>query len=674
MKDEIRPDALIKVINTEPKDEGLKNIPVTPGNYRKFKGKSSNLPRGIFWGVTGLVVLFVGGFIVSFYAFRGKVIGLISGNIVTIRAGVEDLRNLDPKSAEAKFSSLQGMSGSDPGVLFDNLGSLFRGGGGAIASFADLGKQLALLSSQLASSESAAADFFVGGKGGALVGVLDGLRDTVSAIDADSNNLSSAASFVGGFSSLGAGDFYLSLKTQIEGAKKFLDAFVPWLSDPRTHHILVLLQNPSEIRPAGGFLGSYADVTLSGGDITDVSVHDVADVDGAFNKKVIPPKPLQLEVTRWRPADANWFFDFSASAYKTIAFFEASDLYAKTSTTFDGAIAISPKVVRDLLSLIGPISVGKPATTFTADNFLVQIQKIVQNGQSDSATYPKQIVKDLSGALLAKLSSSTDETAKQNILNMAFDWVSKKDVMAYFKDPAFEEFFNTYGASGAAYELPQKFNGDYLAVVDANIQGGKSDLYVSSTIALTSQINADGTLGNHLVITRKHNGNKSPYWWYKVTNQDYLQLFVPDGTTLANAAGGTEKKISAPIDYAKNGYSTDPMVVTIEATEQTLFGYPGINWHEEGGKRVFATWATVKSGESKQFSFDYSHRLFLPPADGVKYQFVFEKQAGTNRHYSYEINAPLGFVFAENRLPSFEYKSDDPPGRLIIDLTLEKLQ
>jgi len=88
---------------------------------------------------------------------------------------------------------------------------------------------------------------------------------------------------------------------------------------------------------------------------------------------------------------------------------------------------------------------------------------------------------------------------------------------------------------------------------------------------------------------------------------------------------------------------------------------------------VFTTWSTLKAGDSTNISFDYSHRLFLLPAEGVGYQFVFEKQAGTVRNYVFDINAPLGYQFAENGISSYEYKSDDMPGRVIINLTLAKL-
>ena len=59
--------------------------------------------------------------------------------------------------------------------------------------------------------------------------------------------------------------------------------------------------------------------------------------------------------------------------------------------------------------------------------------------------------------------------------------------------------------------------------------------------------------------------------------------------------------------------------------------------------------------------------------DGVVYQFVFEKQSGTARHYSFAVSAPVGFVFKETNSPAYTYETDDPPSRLILNLTLEKI-
>lgn len=671
--DDVRPEGVIKALKTEPEDKGLKDIPVTPANYRKFEGETphASVPKAVYWAAGALGALLVAGFFVSASIVKGRITGSLAENLGTLRAGVEDLQNLDPESASHEFSSLKNPA-TDLGSFMNIAGFLFKGGADAIGAFSELSGRLTDLSGELASLQAGVFDLMTTGKGDMFIAQLDGIRTTIDAIDAASAKLSDASAFAGGFSALGSGDFYMSLKSQMESSRRFLAAFIPWFSDPAPHHVLVLLDNPSELRPGGGFLGSYADVTIASGSIQNIAVHDIADADLAFTKKIIPPKPLQAIVAKWRPADANWFFDFPTTASKTISFFEATSLYANTSTTFDAAIAVSPRVVSDLLGVTGPITIGKPSTTFTAGNFLEQVQKIVQNGQATDATYPKQVLRDLSGAIFARLASSTPDD-RQTLLATMLDWIGKKDVMVYFKDPDLERFAREYGASGAVYDLPQKFNGDYLAVVDANVGGGKSDLYVSSTVTYSTQINGDGTLSSHVAVTRKHLGNKSQYWWYKTPMQDYLQLFLIDPSTPTNASGGIAKKIAAPTNYMKGGYLTDPLVTAIEGTEETIFGYPTIAWHLDEGKRVVTTWLTAKPGATASFSFDYSHRLFLPPAEGVEYQFVFERQAGASQHYEIDINAPLGYAFKENGIASYSYVTDDIPGRLVVDLTLTKL-
>jgi hypothetical protein len=681
-EEQIQPEKLARVIKSEKPGDGerLKDISVTPENYKKFKGEQrNNVPRTIIWAVVGLAILFVGGFVISFYVIKEQVKKTISAQVITLQAGVADLQNFDPQAAQQQFSLLGSSSTPSLGVVLGIFGSLFQSGQGAIAAFTDLAKQLALLSEEAGSLESGVIDFAnvanatstvnatgtPSGNGTDLVTSLTNIRDTLTAIDTDTNSLSGT---------IGHADLYLPLKSKIEGAETFLNEFIPWLASSTPHHVLVLLQNPSEIRPGGGFLGSYADITIASGTIANITVRDVADVDVGFTPKIIPPKPLQLEVNNFRPADANWFFDFPTSASETIDFFQESKLYAASSTTFDGAIAVSPAIVSDLLSITGPLKIG--TTTFTADNFLVQIQNIVQQGQAQhmlgQATYPKAVLEALSQQLFQNIASSTP-AQKQQLLSVALDWISKKDVMAYFKDPDFENFLMNYGAAGDVYQLPQAFNGDYLAIVDANIRGDKSDLYVSQKVTLDTEINADGTITDDLTIDRTHNGNQSPYWWYQTTNQDYLQLFVPDGASLTNETGGIQKTVPPPINYARSGYSTDPLVEAIESSIQSLFIYPAVTTHEESGKEVFATWSRVAKGQSTTLEFDYTHRAFLPPVAGTQYQFVFEKQAGTSRSYDWEIDAPLGYVFAENGIASYEYISDDPPGRLIINLTLQKI-
>ena len=673
------PPELVREIKSSTKKRFFRNLsPSVIVKREEIGRKNPRLPRGIWWGIVGLAVFLVVGFAVSFFMLRRNISDEISSRADLFRAGVADLQNGDPSLAEQQFTAI---SESNNGLasFAGQLGFLFQGGARTITAFIDATKQFAQLSQELAALEDDTFHLWSGRGQSNVIAHLEGLRATLAAITTDGEELSSVMPSLANL--LGGGNNYLTLQIQSEGIQKFLDVFIPWLSAPAPHHILIMLQNPSEIRPAGGFLGSYADVTIASGTIADVSVHDIADVDTAFALKVVPPKPLQLEVSRFRPADANWFFDFSMSASETLAFFNTSQLYASTTSAtstmpapqsyFDTAIAVSPKVVEDLLGVTGPITVSSTKTTFTADNFLVQVQKIVQAGQASSVTYPKQVLRDLMAGLSMRLASSTSADW-QSIIAMASNWAAGKDIMAYATDPNIENFLKSYGVAGDVYALPQNFNGDYLALVDANVNGGKSDFSIAEKVTWTSQIGADGTLTDNLIVSRKHNGNTSPYWWYRTQNQVYLQAFVPPGSLLTNESGGLSEKISPKVNYAASGYSTDPMVLSVESSTRTLFSYPAVTEHQEDGKTVFATWLVVKAGSSAQLSFDYTHSAFIPPAPGVVYQFIFEKQAGTNRSYALEVDAPLGYQFEETGLSSWTYKSDDFPGRMIVNLTLEK--
>jgi hypothetical protein len=644
--------------------------------FSKTAKTEKGLPRGIAWGVAGLILLFVGSFGYLLYA---TLLNRVSQSVVSdanrLRAGVENLRNLDFKSAEEVFSS----TGDGPGFTLDGvinqLKPFFRTTAELTDSFKKISSSGIGLAKETAFFQNEFLDAFLGQRGPDILGHLRATENFLADFVHETDSLVAHAVSFEQVPSGTVRDAYFPLKLDIAKLQNFLAVLTDWLGADSPRHVLLMFQNPSEIRPGGGFLGSYADVTLVQGGLGGVDVRDINDSDRELKENIIPPKPLQAVVTRLRAADANWFFDFAESAGQVVKLMEASELYKGTSTppvTFDAAIAISPKVIEDILAVIGPIELKKEKLVFDSKNFLEEIQQQVQLGQATRATYPKAILKELSTEMFAKI-RLLDEEQRREMISLAESWTVKKEIMVYAKDEALERFLEGAGAAGTLYAPAANFEGDYLAVVDANVGGGKSDIYVSQDVLLQSQISASGTVADHLVIRREHRGNTAKYSWYKLPNEDYLQVFIPPGSTLTNTQGGAAKTIYPAANYAKNNYVNDPAVGAMNSSTQKLFNYPSILRREEADREVLATWSEIKAGEKAEIVFDYTHRLFLEPTDGAVYQFVFEKQAGTKRHYKFEIGAPVGFKFQENDLPVYEYESDDPPGRLTIDLTLKSI-
>src|SRR3990167_8904101 len=73
-----------------------------------------------------------------------------------------------------------------------------------------------------------------------------------------------------------------------------------WLGSEEPRRIAVLLQNPSELRPGGGFIGSYTELVIRKGSLESMEVRDINDPDRELTVKIIPPRPLQGLASRWR--------------------------------------------------------------------------------------------------------------------------------------------------------------------------------------------------------------------------------------------------------------------------------------------------------------------------------------------------------------------------------------
>lgn len=638
-------------------------------------------------------IIFAGWLFSNFHTAKRNLTDSAGATTEKFKSAVEDLKSLRPEEAQKKFSDIeQSLRLESLSDAVSKFTPLFGGGVKVIAGLQKLAGEGAIVAKGADFLTSNFLNLFINKRGEEILRHLESVEKALSEIDNASKNLSSETEELRSIMP-GAADIYLPLRFDLGRFNGFLSALVSWLKlDSR--RLFLMLQNPSELRPTGGFLGSYAEVLIKNAGLENVDVYDINDIDRELGLKVVPPKPLQAIVTSWRTADANWFFDFPRSAEQVLTFAESSSLYNVSGTKFDGAIAASPKILEDILSLTGQLELPQSKIKLDSKNFLIELQKIVQQGQAQTrstgstgspqagsgqaATYPKKVLKELTPLLLERL-ANLDDVKKREIFGKVQDWILKRDLVFYLREPQLQKFLGEYGMTGAVYDLPQDFQGDYLAVVDANIGGGKSDLFVKSDVSLESQIQSDGTVSNHLVVSREHQGNKSSYWWYKVINQDYLQIFTSPASQLINFRGGIDKSVKPPVNYEKSGYLPDSYISELESQTEKIFNYPAVSAHDESGKRVFATWSKVSAGKKTQIIFDYKHRLFLPPEPGQTYQFIFEKQAGTKRHYKFELSAPVGFRFRENGLPVYEYETDDlstqagPPGRLVINLTLEKI-
>ncbi|MCR4260802.1 MAG: DUF4012 domain-containing protein [Candidatus Colwellbacteria bacterium] len=453
-------------------------------------------------------------------------------------------------------------------------------------------------------------------------------------------------------------------------AEKSLGSIAKFLGADSPKRLVLLFENPSELRPNGGFAGSYGELVLEKGSVKSLVVNDIYYPDKFLPLKVVPPVQLQPVTPNWGARDTGWFFDFAKSSENLLEYLEASSIYSKENIKFDGVVAINVRVIGDLLNVTGPIEIPEYGLVLDHRNFLSELQREVEANKVPGEN-PKKVLSFAAPKLIEALGNIGGNSS--NIMDVFVSRARNKDIQMFFKDETMQSLSSDLRLDGGVYQEADNFVGDYLALVNTNIAGGKTDIFVDQMAVLKSELGLDGTIKNNLTVTRLHKGQNETDPWYNHLNQNFFKIFVPLNSVLIRLEGGESKEIIPKLNYAISGYETDPDVAEIENTLLLFQPFSGgyAEQYIESGKRVFATWFNVSPGESGILKVQYS-----PPSvsinGGQVFTFVLDKQSGSEMDFEYAIVAPAGYYWSESGNDIFRYKTDSVPARLELKLTLQE--
>lgn len=408
-----------------------------------------------------------------------------------------------------------------------------------------------------------------------------------------------------------------TFRTAAADALGFFKFLMSALGDDNPRKYLILFQNNSEIRATGGFIGSFARLDFFKGRVEKFYVNDVYNIDGQLQVNVIPPRPLQKITGAWSFHDANWFFDFPASAKKLAWFYEKTG-----GPTVDGIFTLTPSVLEKILTLTGPIALANFNVTLSADNVVDSLQYKVERDFDREKNQPKTIVADLAARLMERF-HALDALGWSKLARVMLTALAEKDMLMWFSDPAQEQFVTDQGWAGAVRNAPK----DYLAVVNTNLNGYKTDRVIAQTIDHEAQVQPDGSVIDTLTITRTHLGGREPFDWYNRVNSDYLRVYVPFGSQLIAMKGATPERYKPPLDYAHLPFITDPDVVRQEVPLKNAPAV-GADVFEEAGKTVLGNWVYVSPGYTATVQYRYKLPFALDADKGDTYSLFIQKQPG----------------------------------------------
>lgn len=375
---------------------------------------------------------------------------------------------------------------------------------------------------------------------------------------------------------------------------------------------LILFQNNNELRPTGGFIGSYARVDFEGGKLKRLEVNDIYAIDGQLSLHVEPPKEIKEDLGQkdWFLRDSNWESDFPTAAR------QAEWFYTKeTGLRADGVVALDLKAVENLLAVMGPLDIADYNEKVTADNLFATAITHAETNFFPGSQAKKNFLTALANQLFDKLFFLPNQNWPGIVASLGKS-LEQKHLMIYLDDPKLFSYVASQNWAGVLPRPEVSKEGslnDFLAVVEANLGANKSNYYLDRNYNLDTTIGKDGEISHRLKINYT---NRSPSsTWPAGTYKNRLRIYLPFGAKLTRVLidkTDITAQVSSFADYGRSGYS---MLVNIDPKQ------------------------------TKSLVLDYSLSSSLSfVKNGADYRLDIIKQAGTDRDpFNWKLTFPINY-------------------------------
>lgn len=242
---------------------------------------------------------------------------------------------------------------------------------------------------------------------------------------------------------------------------------------------LVLLQNNTELRASGGFMGSYARVQFARGQMHVLKIEDIYVPDGALQGHVDPPVPIQQAFGQgwFRLRDSNWDVDFPSAATTIQWFFEHGG-----EPKADGLIAINLTLVRELLRATGPLTLPLESTPITSDTVYARTQAAAELGFFPGSTQKRDFLSALGREVLRSWPSVPPLRKLQFVVHV-FTLVRERQIFVAFANPHVVHVASALHATGALPILSSAE--DFFSVSESNLGSNKANCCVKRDIDMT---------------------------------------------------------------------------------------------------------------------------------------------------------------------------------------------
>ncbi len=381
--------------------------------------------------------------------------------------------------------------------------------------------------------------------------------------------------------------------------------------------ILVLFQNQAEIRPTGGFIGSYGVIEISKGKILSIKIDDIYNPDGQIDVKkinVAAPENIRkaLNENKLYIRNANFISDFPTSADNVSSLFLQA-----TGEKFDTVIAIDSTFIQSYLNKFGGIYLNAYEEEINEGNFIERAQFHSEFNYKEGVSEKKSFLTNLGSKILEKFfefNSSDMVRFSDSVYNL----LETKNIQVATKYPNISKSLKNLNWDGSLVQT----KGDYLRIINSNLGGNKvnyltKNRYKYEVLSMTR----DGLLRGR-VTANYTNDSKTKAWPYG-SFINYFKVITQKGTKLTGAK------------------------VLIDGKEENIFG--SIKVSGEGNYQTFEGNLEIEPQKTAVLivEYDLPENLSIVKNTNTKYSLYWQKQSGENNEIEFVFNPPYGYYFGD---------------------------
>jgi hypothetical protein len=370
---------------------------------------------------------------------------------------------------------------------------------------------------------------------------------------------------------------------QATSAAEGVDAMIRFLGGHGSRRYLFLSQNPDEIRPTGGFIGTYGLLTAAPGEVRLDQFEPVGNFRQRHPEAALPgPTPAALQFTSdpyvfpHALANVNTTADFSEAGRRAAALWNAAG-----EPPVDGVVSFTPLFLVRILGVLGPVVVPGYGETVDQDNLIERFDFYTRQLETDVYldVERKGFLSALGDVVMQHLLAAP--SAKwQALADAVGHSFAAREAMAWSSDPVVQSALAKRGWDGV---LPAT-SGDFFYNAEVSYPA-KVSRDVRRTFDHHVQLRADGSARVTTTMTVNNTRSFSPL--LNPGAKSYVTLYGPAGAVL------------------------DPASDRPHVLEPSLSGHPGAGWLVEAPPLGTATVKVVWEVENLVPKVDRGRRYSL---------------------------------------------------------------